>query len=67
MESEVCQLQANITNEVGEKLLQLPAGQLQEMDSDRKRRVFECMLGQECLYGLSNFKGELVVSVVSQI
>ena len=67
MESDECQLQANITNEVGEKILQLPAGQLQAMDSDRKCRVFECMLGQECLYGLSNFKGVLVVSAVSQI
>ena len=66
MESDECQLQANITNEVGEKLFQLPASRLQAMDSDQKRRVFECMLGQDCLYGLANFKEELLVSVVSQ-
>ena len=67
MQNEECQLQANITNEVAEKLLQLSAGQLQAMNRDQKRRVFECTLGQECLYGLSKFKGELLVSVVNQI
>jgi hypothetical protein len=67
MESDQQQLQVNISNEVGEKLLQLPAAQLQALGNDGQRRVFECTLGQECLYGLSNFKGELLVSTVNQI
>jgi hypothetical protein len=68
MESdEEHQLEANITNKVGEKLLQLSAGQLQALGGDGKRRVLECTLGQHCLYGLSNFNGKLLISVVNQI
>lgn len=67
MDFEHHHVQANITNEVGEKLLQLPPNQLLALGSDGQRRVFECVLGQECLYGLSSFKGELLVSVVNQV
>ena len=67
MESDQCQLVVNVTNEVSEKLLQLSASQLQTLGSDRQRRVFKCILGQECLCGLSNFKGEFLVSVVNQM
>lgn len=67
MESEEHQLQANITNEVAEKLLQLSPDQFYALDSDRQRRVYECILGQQCLYSVVNFKGELLVSVINPI
>lgn len=67
MESEEHQLQANITNEVAEKLLQLSPDQFYALDSDRQRRVYECTLGQQCLYSVVNFKGELLVSVINPI
>ena len=68
MESDQCQL-VNITNEVGEKLLELPASQFRALVSDDQCGVFECVnvLGQECLLGLSNFNGEFLVSVVNQV
>ena len=67
MESEQQHVQANITNEVGERLLQLSAHQFQSLNRNKQRRVLECILGQACLFGLSNFRGELLVNVIYQI
>ncbi|XP_028402868.1 uncharacterized protein LOC114525665 [Dendronephthya gigantea] len=67
MDFEHRQVQATITNDVGEKLLQLTPSQLLALGGDGQRRVFECTLGQECLYGFTSFKGKLLVSAVNHV
>lgn len=67
MESDDKNIEVKITDDVAEKLLQLPARRFQELGQGSQRRIFECTLGQECYFGMSNLNGEFLVGVVRQM
>ena len=67
MESNDKRIEVKITNDVAEKLLQLPARHFQALGEVGQRRVLECTLGQECFFGMSKLNEEYLLGVVCQI
>lgn len=67
MESNEKRIEVKLTNDVAEKLLQLPARRFQALGEGGQRRVFECTLGQECYFGMSKLNDEYLLGVVCKI
>lgn len=55
---------ANLTDQTAEQLLQIKASQFAEHVKSMQEQVLESVLAQECLFGISSFRGQHQIDAV---